>query len=133
AGIFFYVATGVVFALNTYILTFVWQLSNVQIFILSLSTFLAVLIGFVVAIPVSKRFGKRDGGIVMFVVGIAISIVPLLLRLFGVFLHNDSSLLLPALFVFNAIGGGLSIGASIPLVAMRSEEHTSELQSRGHP
>jgi len=121
AGIFFYVATGVVFALNTYLLTFVWQLSNVQIFILSLSTFLAVLIGFAVAIPVSKRFGKRDGGIVMFVVGIAISIIPLLLRLFGVFLHNDSPLLLPALFVFNAIGGGLSIGASIPLVAMLAD------------
>lgn len=121
AGIFFYFATGVVFALNTYVFTYIWQLSAVQIFILSLSTFLAVLLGFAVAIPASKRFGKRDGGIVMFVVGITIAVIPLMLRMAGVFLPNDSPQLLPALFVFNMVGGGLSIGASIPLVAMLAD------------
>src|SRR5690348_14827739 len=55
AGMIFYFATGLVFALNTYLLTYVWQLSNVQIFVLSLSTFIAVFLGFVLAIPVSKR------------------------------------------------------------------------------
>ena len=121
AGIFFYFATGLVFALNTYVLTYVWQLNNVQIFIISLSTFLAVLFGFVIALPVSKRFGKRDGGILMFVVGMAIAIVPLTLRLFGLFLPNGSPALVPTLFAFNVIGSSLTIGAGIPLIAMLAD------------
>ncbi|HEY1961283.1 MAG TPA: MFS transporter [Rhizomicrobium sp.] len=121
AGIMFYFATGLVFALNTYLLTYLWQLSNVQIFALSLSTFIAVFLGFVLAIPVSKRFGKRDGGIVMFVIGLAISIVPLALRLMGLFLPNGSPALVPTLFAFNVVSSALTIGAGIPLVSMLAD------------
>jgi GPH family glycoside/pentoside/hexuronide:cation symporter len=121
AGMIFYFATGLVFALNTYLLTYLWQLNNVQIFVLSLSTFIAVFLGFVLAIPVSKRFGKRDGGIVMFVVGLVISIVPLTLRVMDLFLPNGSPLLVPILFVFNVVSSALTIGAGIPMVAMLAD------------
>lgn len=121
AGIVFYFATGLVFALNTYIQTYLWQLSNVQIFVMSLSTFIAVLLGFILALPVSRRFGKRDGGIVMFLIGLAISIVPLALRLTGLFLSNGSPALVPALFAFNAVGSALTIGAAIPLLSMLAD------------
>lgn len=121
AGIIFYFATGLVFALNTYIQTYLWQLSNVQIFVMSLSTFIAVLLGFILALPVSRRFGKRDGGIVMFLIGLAISIVPLTLRLLGLFLPNGSPALVPTLFAFNAVGSALTIGASIPLLSMLAD------------
>jgi GPH family glycoside/pentoside/hexuronide:cation symporter len=121
AGIVFYFATGLVFALNTYVQTYLWQLTNVQIFVMSLSTFIAVLLGFILALPVSRRFGKRDGGIVMFLIGLAISIVPLTLRLLGAFLPNHSPALVPTLFAFNAVGSALTIGASIPLVSMLAD------------
>jgi GPH family glycoside/pentoside/hexuronide:cation symporter len=121
AGIVFYFATGLVFALNTYVQTYLWQLSNVQIFIMSLSTFIAVLLGFILALPVSRRFGKRDGGIVMFLIGLAISIVPLTLRLLDLFLPNHSPALVPMLFAFNVVGSALTIGASIPLVSMLAD------------
>ena len=121
AGVVFYFATGVVFALDTYVKTYVWLLSNVQIFVMSLSTFIAVLLGFILALPVSRRFGKRDGGIVMFVIGLAVSIIPLALRLMGLFLPNGSPALVPTLFVFNVIGSALTIGASIPLVSMLAD------------
>ena len=118
AGILFYFATGLVFALNTYLQTYLWQLDNKQISVISLSTFIAVALGWAIAIPVSKRFGKRDGGVIMFLIGLAIAIVPLALRLLGLFYDNGSPMLVPALFLFNAIGSALTIGASIPLVAM---------------
>jgi glycoside/pentoside/hexuronide:cation symporter, GPH family len=121
AGIIFYFATGLVFALNIYLLTYLWQFSNLQIFALSLSTFIAVFLGFVVAIPVSKRFGKRDAGVWMFVIGLAISIVPLGLRLMGLFLPNGSPLLVPTLFVFNVVYSTLTIGAGIPMISMLAD------------
>jgi GPH family glycoside/pentoside/hexuronide:cation symporter len=130
AGIVFYFATGLVFALNTYVQTYVWVLTNVQIFIISLSTFIAVLLGFILALPVSKRFGKRDGGIVMFVIGLAISVVPLALRLTGLFFANGSPALLPALFVFNTVGSALTIGAAIPILSMLADvAEDSELKT----
>ncbi|MBV9693384.1 MAG: MFS transporter, partial [Alphaproteobacteria bacterium] len=118
AGILFYFATGLVFALNTYLQTYLWQLDNKQIAFIGLSTFIAVTLGFAIAIPVSRRFGKRDGGVIMFLIGLAISIVPLALRLLGLFYQNGSPALVPALFLFNALGSALTIGAGIPLVAM---------------
>jgi Na+/melibiose symporter-like transporter len=121
AGIFFYFATGLVFALNTYVFTYIWQLSSGQIFVLALATFIAVALGFIIAIPMSKRFGKRDAGIVMLVVGMVIGVTPLTLRLMGVFLENNSPLLLPTLFAFTVVGSALAIGASIPLVAMLAD------------
>jgi GPH family glycoside/pentoside/hexuronide:cation symporter len=51
----------------------------------------------------------------------AIAITPLTLRLFGLFLPNDSPALVPTLFAFNVIGSSLTIGAGIPLVAMLAD------------
>jgi GPH family glycoside/pentoside/hexuronide:cation symporter len=57
----------------------------------------------------------------MLVAGMAIAVMPLALRLMGVFLANNSPLLLPTLFAFTVVGSGLAIGAAIPLVAMLAD------------
>ena len=121
SGILFYLATGLVFALGIYINTYFWELSSAQVSILTLANFIAVFLSFLMAMPLSRRFGKKHAAMVMFVVGIGVALAPLLLRLVGLFPVNGSPLLLPLLFLFMVFGAGLAIGSSILLVSMLAD------------
>jgi Na+/melibiose symporter-like transporter len=121
AGIFFYVATGLVFALGIYVNTYFWELSSGQISILTLANFIAVFLAFMIALPLSRRFGKKHGTMVMFIVGILVVLAPLVLRLLGLFPPNGSPVLVPLLFACSAFGAGLAIGGSILLVSMLAD------------
>jgi GPH family glycoside/pentoside/hexuronide:cation symporter len=107
AAIFSNLATGLVFALDIYLKTYFWQLSNVQIFILALSTFIAVFFAFLIAVPISRRFGKRNGAILFFAIGLIILAVPIVLRLAGFFPPNGAASLVPILFAFGVVAGAL--------------------------
>ncbi len=121
AGVLFNLATGLLFALNIYLLTYFWELSNVKIFVLALSTFLAVAIAFSIALPLSRRYGKRKAAVVLFVVGTVISAVPVVLRLSGMFPANGAAALVPLLFGFTTVSASLQIGSSILLVSMLAD------------
>jgi Na+/melibiose symporter-like transporter len=118
SSVFFNLATGLVFALNFYINTFFWMFGNRQIGVLTLSAFVAVLFGFVVAIPLSRRLGKKLSATLMFATGLAINSTPLVLGLLGILAAKPSAGLLAFIFGFSTIGGGLAIGSSIMLVSM---------------
>ncbi len=118
AAIFSNLATGLVFALDIYLKTYFWQLSNVQIFILALSTFIAVFFAFLIAVPISRRFGKRNGAILFFAIGLIILAVPIVLRLAGFFPPNGAASLVPILFAFGVVAGALTIGASVLMISM---------------
>lgn len=130
AAIPFNLATGLVFALSIYINTYFWLLTNVQIFTLTLATFIAVLFAFLIAVPLSRRFGKRNSAIVMFLVGLFIAIIPMGLRVLDLFPPNGAPALLAILFGFQAVSGALTIGSSIIMLSMLADvvEH-SELQT----
>jgi GPH family glycoside/pentoside/hexuronide:cation symporter len=121
AAIPFNLATGLIFALSIYINTYFWQLTNVQIFMLTLSTFIAVLFAFLIAVPFSRRWGKRNSAIVMFLAGLAFVVAPLALRLYAVFPQNGARALLPTLFAFQTVGGALTIGSSIIMLSMLAD------------
>ncbi|HTW36343.1 MAG TPA: MFS transporter [Rhizomicrobium sp.] len=121
AAIPFNLATGLLFALGIYLNTYFWDLSNKQIFVLTLATFIAVFLAFLIAVPFSRRWGKRDSAIVMFALGLVISVIPLGLRLLGLFFANGSPLLLPTLFAFQAFTGALMIGSSIIMLSMLAD------------
>ena len=118
AAFFLNLATGLVFALDQYLKTYFFELSNTQIFVLALSTFLAVFIAFVIAVPISKRFGKRNGAVIFFAIGLVILVLPIVLRLAGLFPPNGAPLLVPLLFVIGTIAAALTIGASVLMVSM---------------
>ncbi|HEY2034571.1 MAG TPA: MFS transporter [Rhizomicrobium sp.] len=121
AGILFQLSTGLVFALGIYLNTYFWELTTSQISIITLSSFIAVFVAFVIALPLSRRFGKKHAAMVMFVIGITIASAPLALRLLGVFPTNGSPALVPLLFGFAVLGAGLAIGSSILLVSMLAD------------
>jgi Na+/melibiose symporter-like transporter len=131
AQICFGIATGLVFAMAIYLGTYFWELTNGQIAFLGLGTLLAVFLAFVVALPVSKRLGKRLGAVALFASGLFISIFPILLRLLGVFVSNKSPLLVPILFAFGAISGAMTIGSSVLMAAMLADVvEDSELKTK---
>lgn len=121
AQIAFGAATGLVFAMAIYLGTYFWELSNQQVAILGLGTVIAFMLAFVIALPVSKRLGKRLGAVALFATGLTVSILPISLRLLGVFWPNGSPYLLPTLFVFAAISGAMTIGSSILMTAMLAD------------
>ena len=121
AGILFNLATGLLFALNIYLLTYFWQFSNVQIFLLALSTFIAVIFAFWMALPMSRRYGKRNAAIALFVIGTVIAAIPIVLRLTGMFPPNGAPALIWLLFGFTTVSASLQIGSSILLVAMLTD------------
>ncbi|MGH6871098.1 MAG: MFS transporter [Rhizomicrobium sp.] len=111
-------ATGLVFALNYYILSFYWLLSTREIGMLALSGFITVFFAFLIGPPVSRMFGKVRGTLLLFLVGFAISVMPLLLGLMGIVFSPGMPHLVPILLGFAIASGSLTIGASIPVVAM---------------
>lgn len=121
SGLFFYMAVGLVFALTFYVNTYFWMLTSSQLSILALATFISVFFAFLISPRISKRLGKKFGSVVMFMIGLVISMTPLGLRFAGLFPANFSPDLLPALFGFTAVSGTLTIGASILIVSMLAD------------
>jgi Na+/melibiose symporter-like transporter len=118
AALFFALATGLVFALNNYVNTFFWKISNRQIAFLTLALFIAVVLGFAIALPLSRWLGKKWSAIVMFTLGSAINSTPLILGLMGILQAKASAGLVYLLFGFTTIGSAFAIGSSIMIVSM---------------
>jgi GPH family glycoside/pentoside/hexuronide:cation symporter len=121
AQIAFGAATGLVFAMATYLVTYFWEFRSGQIVILGMATVIAFTLAFFVALPVARRLGKRIGAVTLFALGLFISVFPILLRLLGLFWPNHSPWLLPTLFCFNAVSGAMTIGSSILMAAMLAD------------
>src|ERR1700733_988431 len=121
SGLFFYMAVGLVFALNFYVNTYFWMLTSSQLSVIALATFISVLCAFLISPAISKWIGKKIGSVVMFMIGLVISMTPLVLRFAGMFPANFSPELMPALFAFTAVSGALTIGASILIVSMLAD------------
>jgi GPH family glycoside/pentoside/hexuronide:cation symporter len=121
SGIFFYIAVGLVFALNFYVLTYFWMLTSSQLSVIALATFVSVFLAFFVSPAISRRLGKKIASVVMFLFGLAISMMPLGLRFLGLFPANFSKALLPALWGFTAVSGVFTIGASIMIISMLAD------------
>lgn len=121
SGVFFYMAVGLVFALNFYVQTYFWLLTASQLSVLALSVFIAVLLAFLVSPPVSRRLGKKLAAIIMFNVGLVVSLIPIGLRFIDAFPPNGAPSLVPILFAFSAFSQTLTIGASILIVSMLAD------------
>jgi GPH family glycoside/pentoside/hexuronide:cation symporter len=121
AGIFFNSATGLVFALGVYFNTYFWSLKSIQIFYLACGTLAAAALAFGVALPLSRRFGKKYSAMALFAFGLTIGVVPLSLRLAGLFVPNGSPWLVPALAAFNILSMTMSIACAILLGSMLAD------------
>jgi len=77
-----------------------------------------VLLAFVIALPLSRRFGKKASAIVMFAIGSTINSMPLILGLVGVLEAKPSAGLMYIIFGFSTVGAALAIGSSVMIISM---------------
>jgi Na+/melibiose symporter-like transporter len=118
SAVFSSLATGLVFALTFYVNTFFWKFSAKQIGLLTISTFVAVLIAFVISPTISRLLGKKRAAITMFAFGIIVNSMPLILGLLGILEAKPSPGLIGLIFGFSSIGAAFAIGSSIMVVSM---------------
>jgi GPH family glycoside/pentoside/hexuronide:cation symporter len=111
-------ATGLVFALNYYVVSFFWLLSTKEIGLLTLAGFVTVFLSFLIGPPVSRWLGKVKGTLVLFAIGFTIANIPVVLGLLGIWFHAGMPNLVWILLGFSVVSGALSIAASILVVAM---------------
>jgi Na+/melibiose symporter-like transporter len=121
SGIFFYMAVGLVFALNFYVMTFFWMLNASQLSLMALATFISVFFAFLIAPAISRRLGKKRASVLMFMFGLGISLMPLGLRFLGAFPANGTTALVGGLWIFAAVSGVFTIGASIMIISMLAD------------
>jgi len=121
---------GVTAALNLYLNTYFWELDAAQIGTIVYFQFASALIAALVAPRLARRFEKRASavGVACFVV--AFGAAPVLLRLAGWFVSNESDWLLPILRVHQMIVVAAFIVVSIILSSMLADvAEQSELRT----
>ena len=120
SGIFFYTATGLVYALNQYFYTYLWLFSARQIALFQILGIAAAGLAFAFALPLSRRYGKKWSAILLFATGLIIGSIPLTLKLFGVF-PSATATVLPVLLAFTTLSLSLAIASSILLASMLTD------------
>lgn len=105
-GILKYTAAGMYGAMAVYFGTFVWELEPKSMGILTFDGIVAASIALVVAPRLAKRYGKKPVAFVLAIVGVSISLTPLVLRQLGLFVPTEAERqLVLTLFGFQVIYG----------------------------
>jgi Na+/melibiose symporter-like transporter len=92
-------AIGVSASLLLYFATYFWGLTSAQISLFQIVALFGSIIGILLAIPASRRFGKRKVAISLFITFILVSSLTITLRLIGFFPVNGSPWLMPLLLL----------------------------------
>ena len=114
-------AIGVSASLLLYFATYFWNLTSAQISLFQIVVLLGSVLGILVAVPASKRFGKRQVAISLFVTFIVISSLPVSLRLIGLFPVNGSPLLLPILMTERFVASVLALTVLVMFSSMLAD------------
>jgi glycoside/pentoside/hexuronide:cation symporter, GPH family len=113
AGLCKSAALGINGAINTYMLTYFWELHPSQIAILAIDTLFSASFAFALATPLTKKFGKKPVALVAYGFSFVLGVVPQLLRVSGVALQGHDPIIVPVLFVNSILFGTLGIMATI--------------------
>lgn len=103
------VASGVASVLSLYFMTYFWGFTDVQMGMVFLGTFVAALIGFVLAPIVSRTIGKKRGAIIVGLCAFGGAPLPILLRLIDVLPPNGTPFIFWFVTITNVVDVGLII------------------------
>lgn len=126
AGLCFYSAQGISFALSNYLYVHVWRFTGAAFMWLAASLFAGVVIAFLVAPRVARRTGKPHAAMAFMGAAAVLLSLPYWLRLTGLFPAPDSAWMLPVLFGIFAINAACSVGSTILGASMMADvvEHS---------
>ncbi|MCP4007275.1 MAG: MFS transporter [bacterium] len=129
-GVFF----GIITTLGTHINVFLWEFDTDKMGLLALPFALGFFAGAALVGPAHRRFDKRPTLIFVALTSSIIGVLPIALRLLGLFPSNDSPLLLPLIFVFLCVNmtfaamGFVSAGSMMADVAEQHELESGKAQ-----
>lgn len=130
AAMFAAVAGGLAAGMSLYFFTYFWAFSEEQTGVLFIGTFVAALIGFVLAPIVSRRLGKKRGAIIVGLIAFGGAPVPIILRLFDVLPPNGTPFIFWFVTITNIIDVGLIVCFQILFTSMLADlVEDSEVQT----
>ncbi len=103
------VASGLAAGLTLYFLTYFWGFSDVQTGLVLFGTFVAAMIGFVLAPIITRTIGKKRGAILVGLVAFLGAPLPIVLRLLDVLPPNGTDFIFWFVIITNVIDVGLII------------------------
>jgi GPH family glycoside/pentoside/hexuronide:cation symporter len=113
AGLSYYCAQGVSFALSSYLYAHVWRFENQDFTIIAFSLLVGAFFAFLVAPRASRLLGKPRAATWLMVAAAFWVALPYVLRLAGLFPAPGTPWMLPSLFAIYAANVTCSIGATI--------------------
>ncbi len=130
AGLCYYSAQGVSFALSSYVYAHVWRLQDQQFTMIALALLVGAFLAFLVAPRISRRLGKPRAAMWMMAAAAFWVALPYVLRLAGLFPAPGDPWMLPALLAIYALNVTCSISATILGASMMADvvEH-SEIET----
>jgi len=109
AGVFAYANQGLNFATSTYMQTYVWEFPGWALAVWPATLLAGVVMGFVLAPIVSRRWGKKNAAAIMAALAMAIGLAPYVLRLLGLFPANGEPATLPLFLGFATLATGIGV------------------------
>ena len=113
ASMFGAMAIGLAASLGLYFNTYFWEFSSQQVAGLALAGLPAIVLPPLLAWPLSKALGKKNAALGFYFFCVVLGVVPMSLRLLGLFPGNGSSLLFGLIFAERAVSLTLGIGCLI--------------------
>jgi len=130
-SIFGSMAGGLNAALTIYMQTYFWELSANRIAVLTASGLLGMVLAFIMVLPLSKWFGKKWTTLTLYALTLVAIVVPVGLRLIGLFPPNGHPALVPLLFCFSTVVAMSVVAAAILTVSMVADVTEQILLSTG--
>lgn len=118
AGIFASMAAGLGASVGIYFNTYFWEFTSSEISVFSLSMFVSAGLAVSIAPGLSRRWGKKAGAIGVSIAAVAMSPLPITLRLLNLLPANRTPVLFWILVGFNLVGVMLVIMSSILTASM---------------
>lgn len=118
AGLFTAIATGLVGGLSTYFQVYFWGLTPSQLSYLPIVGIVAAALGILVGPWITRRLGKKRGGMAIFAALALASTLPVSLRLLGLLPPNGTTALFAILIVEALMVGALTLMGSMAITSM---------------
>ncbi len=113
AGLCYYTAQGISFALSNYLYAYVWRMQGNAYVALGGVLFVGVVAAFLIAPACAKRWGKPVTACVFMIAAALLLALPYALRIVGLFPDPASPAMLPLLFGIFAVNTAFGVGATM--------------------
>jgi glycoside/pentoside/hexuronide:cation symporter, GPH family len=130
AGLFYFTAQGISFALSNYLYSYVWLFEGMAYTLVAVVLFAGAVIAFLVAPRLAGRIGKPAAAAALMTGAAVLLSLPYWLRLAGLFPDPSSPAMLPILFGIFTINSACGIGSTILFASMMADvSEDSEAQT----